>query len=109
MDQKRLMHVFSNLLHNALDAMPGGGQITIGFELRPNEVVTEIEDTGPGIAEQILPRLFEAFATFGKAKGTGLGLSICKRIVEDHRGWITARNEPGRGAVFSFGLPLQAS
>jgi signal transduction histidine kinase len=68
--------------------------------------VTEIEDTGPGIAPEIAGQLFEAFATHGKAHGTGLGLSICKRIIEDHRGWISARNESGRGAVFSFGLPL---
>jgi signal transduction histidine kinase len=50
--------------------------------------------------------LFEAFATFGKSQGTGLGLSICKRIIEDHRGWIDARTEQGRGAIFEFGLPL---
>ena len=71
-----------------------------------NEVVTEIEDTGTGIAPEIADQLFEAFATHGKAHGTGLGLSICKRIIEDHRGWISARNEQGRGAIFSFGLPL---
>ena len=72
------------------------------------EVITEIEDTGKGIAPEILPRLFEAFATFGKAKGTGLGLSICKKVIEDHRGWIRARSEPGKGAVFSFSLPVNA-
>jgi hypothetical protein len=49
--------------------------------------------------------LFEVFATHGKAHGTGLGLSICKRIIQDHQGWISARNQPGRGAVFFFGLP----
>jgi len=69
-------------------------------------VVTEIEDTGPGIAPEIADQLFEVFATHGKAHGTGLGLSICKRIIEDHHGWIEARNECGRGAVFAFGLPL---
>ena len=68
-------------------------------------MVTEIEDSGRGIAPEIAGQLFEAFATHGKAHGTGLGLSICKRIIEDHQGWISARNQPGRGAVFSFGLP----
>lgn len=106
MDQKRLMHVFSNLIHNSVDAIGEAGRITIDFEVRPDEVVTRLEDSGPGIAPEILPRLFEAFATFGKAKGTGLGLSICKKIVEDHRGWIKARREEGRGAIFEFGLPL---
>jgi signal transduction histidine kinase len=74
--------------------------------LRPSEIVTEIEDTGPGIAPEIIERLFEPFATHGKEHGTGLGLSICKRIIEEHRGWIVTRNEPGRGAIFTFGLPL---
>jgi signal transduction histidine kinase len=106
MDQKRLMHVFSNLIHNSVDAIGEGGVISIEFEVRPREVVTRLEDTGPGLAPEILPRLFEAFATYGKAKGTGLGLSICKKIVEDHRGWIKARREDGRGAIFEFGLPL---
>ncbi|HEV8544106.1 MAG TPA: ATP-binding protein [Verrucomicrobiae bacterium] len=107
MDKKRLLHVFTNLIHNAVDALQGSGEVFLSFQEKPGEVVTEIEDTGQGIAPEILSRLFEPFATFGKAKGTGLGLSICKRIVEDHRGWIKARNEPGRGAIFTFALPLQ--
>jgi signal transduction histidine kinase len=102
---KRLRRVFFNLLHNATDAMPEGGSIFVRFRVTPTEVVTEIEDSGPGIPAEMLGHLFEAFATFGKAHGTGLGLSICKRIVEDHHGWIAAHNVPGRGAVFSFGLP----
>ena len=106
MDSKRVLHVFSNLVHNAVDAMPDGGDITFRFQLTPDELIIEVRDTGPGIAPEATPRLFEAFATFGKAKGTGLGLSICKRIVEDHGGWIKAGNVPGGGAIFSFSLPL---
>ena len=102
---KRLRRVFYNLIHNATDAMPDGGKIFLRFHATPTEVVTEIEDTGEGIAPEIAGQLFEAFATHGKAHGSGLGLSICKRIIQDHHGWITARNEPPRGAVFSFGLP----
>ena len=105
-DPKRLRRVFENLIHNATDAMSNGGNIKLRVLPNSKEVVTEIEDTGPGIAPEIADHLFEAFATHGKAHGTGLGLSICKRIIEDHHGWITARNEPGRGAVFAFGLPL---
>lgn len=104
-DHKRLMHVFSNLIHNAVDAMSGGGKVMIDFQITPQEVITSLEDSGPGIAPEIIGRLFEPFATFGKAKGTGLGLSICRKIIEDHRGWIKARNEEGRGAIFEFGLP----
>ena len=102
---KRLRRVFYNLVHNATDAMPQGGKVTLRFHVTENEVVTEIEDDGRGIAPEIAGHLFEMFATHGKAHGTGLGLSICKRIIEDHHGWISARNQPGRGAVFSFGLP----
>jgi len=69
-------------------------------------VLTEIEDTGPGIAPEIAPTMFEPFATYGKSQGTGLGLSICRRIVTDHRGRIAARGEPGRGAIFAFTLPV---
>jgi signal transduction histidine kinase len=67
--------------------------------------VTELEDTGKGIAPQMLDRLFQAFATYGKANGTGLGLSICKKIVQDHKGRIYARNVPGRAARFLASLP----
>jgi signal transduction histidine kinase len=102
---KRLHRVFYNLIHNATDAMPDGGKITLRMNADGTGVVTEIQDTGPGLAPEIAGRLFEPFATHGKAHGTGLGLSICKRIIEDHHGWIAARNGPGRGAVFSFGLP----
>jgi signal transduction histidine kinase len=102
---KRLCRVFHNLIHNATDFMPGGGKIFLRFRAAASEVVTEIEDTGTGIAPEIAGHLFEAFASYGKTHGTGLGLSISKRIIEDHQGWIAARSEPGRGAVFSFGLP----
>jgi signal transduction histidine kinase len=106
LNPKRLRRAFSNLIHNAAEAMPNGGSIYLRFETKPSEIVVEVEDTGPGIATEIADRLFEPFATFGKTHGTGLGLSICKRIIEEHHGWIRARSEPGRGAIFTFGLPL---
>jgi signal transduction histidine kinase len=109
LDPKRLRRVFHNLVHNATDAMPKGGKVLIRVRAGKEEVVTEIEDTGPGIPSEILGQLFEAFVTHGKAHGTGLGLSICKKIVEDHHGWIRARNAAGRGAIFSFGLPVSES
>ncbi len=105
LNPKRLSRVLFNLVHNATDAMGDGGKITLRFGQTPREVVTEVEDTGPGIAPKILDRLFATFATHGKEHGTGLGLSICKKIVEDHGGRIWARNEPGRGAIFSFTIP----
>ena len=107
MNPKRLAHVFFNIVHNSCDAMPDGGTIKLRFSQTDKAVITEIEDTGRGVAPEIEPRLFEAFATYGKAQGTGLGLSICKKIIEDHSGKISSRSEPGRGAIFSFSLPLQ--
>jgi signal transduction histidine kinase len=104
-DPARLPHVFHNLINNAIDFMPAGGKITLRFRVSAAEVITDIEDSGPGIAPEIAEHLFEPFATHGKAHGTGLGLSICKRIVEDHNGKIGVRSEPGCGAVFSFTLP----
>jgi signal transduction histidine kinase len=107
LNPKRLSRVFYNLVLNAVDAMPGGGRIKLRFAATETEVITELEDTGPGIAPEIAEHLFEAFATYGKAKGTGLGLSISQRIIGEHLGKISARTEAGRGAIFSFSLPKQ--
>ena len=103
---QRLSRLFHNLLNNAVDEMPDGGKITLRFAVGGGELRIDIEDTGRGIAPEIAASLFQPFATHGKAHGTGLGLSICKRIVEDHGGRIWAHSEPGRGATFSFTLPL---
>ncbi|MEP7366476.1 MAG: ATP-binding protein [Acidobacteriota bacterium] len=103
----RLERVFHNLVVNAAEAMPDGGKVFIRFHLTDDVVTTEITDTGRGIAPEILERIFEPFVTHGKPTGTGLGLSICKRIIEEHGGRITARNEPGAGAVFAFSFPLR--
>jgi signal transduction histidine kinase len=103
---QRLSRVFHNLMGNAADAMRTGGTIKLRFIQDGAELTTELEDEGKGIAPQILDRLFQAFATFGKANGTGLGLSICKRIVQDHHGRIFARNLPAGGALFGFTLPI---
>ena len=109
LDAKRLRRVFYNLTHNAADAMGDQGILTLRFTQTNRELITELADTGPGLAPEILPRLFQPFATHGKAHGSGLGLAICKKIVEDHGGSITARNNPAGGAVFSFTLPLPAT
>ena len=105
-DPRRLSRVFYNLVHNATDMMLNGGAIFLRFNSGEDEIVTEVEDTGPGIAPEIAGKLFQPFATHGKEHGTGLGLSICKKIIEDHKGRIWVRNEPGRGAIFCFALPL---
>jgi signal transduction histidine kinase len=107
LDARRLRRVFFNLVHNATDVMPSGGSIFFRFQERDGEVMTELEDTGPGIAPEIADRLFQPFATHGKAHGTGLGLSISKKTVEDHGGRMSVRHEPGHGAIFAFTLPVR--
>ena len=105
-DARRLSRVFYNLISNATDVMLNGGKIILRFQVDEKEIVTEIEDAGPGISPEIADKLFQTFVTFGKTHGTGLGLSICKKIVEDHGGRIWVRSEPERGAIFCFALPL---
>jgi signal transduction histidine kinase len=105
-EPNRLARVFYNLVHNAVEAMPAGGKITLHFLVKGRELRVDVSDTGSGIAPGIAKKLFEPFATHGKAQGTGLGLSICKRIVEDHGGRIWALSGSGKGATFSFTLAL---
>jgi signal transduction histidine kinase len=105
-DAKRLRRVFFNLAHNAMEAMPDEGTLTFRCRQEAQELITEIADSGPGIATEMADRLFQPFATHGKAHGSGLGLSICRKIIEDHGGRIWAANDPNGGAVFSFTLPV---
>jgi signal transduction histidine kinase len=107
-DAKRLRRVFYNLAHNAAEAMPGAGTLTLRFIQTDQELRTELADTGPGIASEMAGRLFQPFATHGKTHGSGLGLSICQKNIEDHGGRITAHNGPAGGAVFTFSLPLES-
>ena len=65
----------------------------------------QVSDTGVGISDELMSRLFEPFVTHGKSKGTGLGLAIAKSVVQAHHGVITARSKPGAGAVFEISLP----
>ncbi len=104
---RRLNRVFYNLITNAVDMMPNGGKIKLSFTTTDTEIITEVKDTGPGIAPEIADRLFDTFVTFGKQRGTGLGLSITRRIVEEHGGRISARNLPEGGAAFTFTLPRE--
>lgn len=105
-DADRLERVFQNLFTNSRDAMPDGGAIKLRFRLTAAELVTEVEDTGPGIPAELVSTLFQPFVTQGKVAGTGLGLSICRRIVEAHGGRIATRREEGRGAIFTITLPV---
>lgn len=104
----KLNQVFSNLIINAIQAMPAGGEITIDGEVDANGLIVRIIDTGPGIPDEILSTLFEPFHTTKPVgEGTGLGLSICRAIIVDHhQGSIEARPiDQGPGTVFEIRLP----
>ena len=111
-DKGRISQVVSNLLSNAIKFTEDHGSVVISTEQKEEEggrffVDILIKDTGIGIDPSILPRLFTKFASKSERGGTGLGLYISKSIVEAHCGRIWADNNPdGKGATFSFSLPL---
>ena len=109
-DEKRLSQVFLNLLDNAVKYTPEGKSITIRAVHKENAVQVDISDTGIGISERDLPRIFERFYRVDKARsrelgGTGLGLSIVKHIIQSHNGQVWVTSELGRGSTFSFAIP----
>ncbi|MGZ4883199.1 MAG: PAS domain S-box protein [Halobacteriota archaeon] len=106
-DPHLMLRVFSNLILNALQAMPHGGTLTIGAEATDGAVAIHVTDTGVGIPVDISNKLFSPLTT-GKAKGTGLGLAVVKRIVEAHNGTITFESEEGKGTTFIVTLPQAA-
>lgn len=104
---QQLGQVFMNLLLNATQAISGPGSITIRTAATDGGATVEIEDTGAGIAPDVVGRIFEpGFTTKGSRMGMGLGLLITQQIIEQHRGRITVESTPGRGTTFSVWLPL---
>lgn len=106
-DVDRLQRAIMNILSNAEDATPAGGEIRITISSNDGLLMFRIQDTGPGIPEEVRERIFEPFATFGKPRGTGLGLAITQRIVEEHFGEISFESERGRGTIFTIKIPLK--
>lgn len=111
-DEDRLRQIFVNLLSNAISYTPEGGKIFVNISVTEQETVrVTIADTGIGIPEKDLPRIFERFYRVDKARsrgsgGTGLGLSIVKHLVELHKGTITVQSTVGKGTTFILELPL---
>jgi signal transduction histidine kinase len=105
LNPKRLHRVFANLFTNAAEAMGRKGVIKLRFQVNTKGVTTTVEDSGPGIAPEVAEHLFDPFVTHGKPNGTGLGLAIARKIIEDHKGTITAGKGSGGGAAFTLWLP----
>lgn len=106
-DHERIVHVFSNLITNALRYTPPGGAVRLGSSVTNGSVRFTVTDNGRGIPKEYQERLFDKFFQVpdADAKGTGLGLYIAKEIVRGHGGDIGVESEPGKGSVFWFILP----
>ncbi|MBI4561378.1 MAG: hypothetical protein HY724_04980, partial [Candidatus Rokubacteria bacterium] len=105
LDPDHMKQVLLNLILNALEAMPGGGTLTISASPFKESLLLSVEDTGDGVPSDLLPRIFEPYVTT-KARGMGLGLPIARRIVEAHGGRIEVETQPKQGSRFTITLPL---
>ncbi|HSX58112.1 MAG TPA: ATP-binding protein [Candidatus Saccharimonadales bacterium] len=110
-DKFRISEVVSNLIGNALNYTPSGGQVEVSTEIKEDQLITHVKDTGPGIPEQAIPKLFTKFFRVSGvleqgSKGTGLGLYISKSIVDMHKGRIWVESKIGKGSTFSFSVPV---
>jgi signal transduction histidine kinase len=104
-DENKLRRLIFNITRNARQAMPSGGEFKIRVKEQAGRVCFHFTDTGPGIPEEIRPRLFEYFTSSGKDEGTGLGLAVVKKIVDEHGGQIEVESPPEGGAGFKIFLP----
>lgn len=104
-DKEQINRVFSNVLVNALEAMPNGGRMTIVTGIEDDFFITRIQDTGGGIPEEDIIRIFDPFFST-KASGVGLGLSTTYGIVVSHGGTIGVESERNNGTVFTISLPM---
>jgi two-component system cell cycle sensor histidine kinase/response regulator CckA len=104
-DPNLLRRVLTNLILNAVQAMPSGGTVTVSASAGDGSVAISVRDTGTGIPREFQEKLFKPLFT-GKPKGTGLGLVVVKRIVEAHAGKISVESEVGKGSTFTVKLPI---
>ncbi|MDP6510195.1 MAG: ATP-binding protein, partial [Dehalococcoidia bacterium] len=107
-DAERVRRVITNLVHNAIKFTPTGGKVTVTAVPEGGEVTVRVTDTGVGIPDEDLTRVFERFYKVDKSRsgeGTGLGLAIAKHVVQAHGGRIWAESQVGKGSTFSFTLP----
>ena len=106
-DGGQIQQAIIALATNAIDAMPGGGELTLKASRQTNRVVIDVADTGTGIPAENMSKIFEPFFTTKEVgKGTGLGLSVCYGIISEHGGRLSVRSNLGRGTTFSIFLPV---
>ncbi len=105
LDKRYMKQALLNLAKNALAAMPEGGRLAFEVAEKDGEVLIAVSDTGTGIPEEALPKIFEPYFTT-KESGTGLGLTITFKIVKEHNGVIDVRSRPGSGSTFTIYLPV---
>ncbi len=110
-DRLRLNQILYNLLSNGIKFTPDGGSVVLRAQQRGQSLIISVKDTGIGIKQADMPRLFREFERIGwghgdKSEGTGLGLVLTKRLVEMHGGTISVQSEPGEGSVFTVQLPF---
>lgn len=110
-DQTKIIRVLSNLIENAIKFTPASGSIHVTAKVKDNRCIeVQIRDTGPGIPEEFLEKIFERFSQIpdqaGRKRGSGLGLTYCRMAVEAHGGLIWAESTTGSGSTFSFTLPF---
>lgn len=101
----RLTQLLLNLMKNAIQAMPGGGTLTLGLRQGNGSARISVKDTGSGIPPEHLPHIFEPFWT-SKAQGTGLGLALCRKVAEEHGGSLTVASSAGSGTEFTLTVPV---
>lgn len=107
-DPQRISQVITNLFGNALKFTPPGGRITTRVRTIDSQVEVEVQDTGPGIPDELLPRLFERYSRAIESQqvaGSGLGLMIVRELIEAHKGEVGVESRPGEGSRFWFRLP----
>ena len=109
-DTDKMTQVIDNILNNAIKYSPDGGKITVTMKTTDDQMILSISDQGLGIPKQDLPRIFDRFYRVDRARsraqgGTGLGLAIAKEIVKQHKGFIWAKSEYGKGSTFTIVLP----
>jgi signal transduction histidine kinase len=106
-DPKLIKQAVLNLMLNALQAMPGGGELILGAARQDGQALIDVIDTGKGIPPDAVDKIFNAYYT-SKKGGTGLGLAMAQRIVKEHGGQISVKSEMGKGSDFTLRLPLTA-